>query len=78
MVNPAEFLSTPGLASQVALKRTEEKLRLLINIDMLLTVKKENAGGIRHAILRYANADNKYIKDYDKNKECHVLHIGNK
>ena len=45
---------------------------------MLLTVKKENAGGIRHAILRYANADNKYIKDYDKNKESHVLHIGNK
>ena len=36
---------------------------------MLLMVEKENRGGICHAIYRYAKADNKYMKSYDKNKE---------
>ena len=34
-LDPAKFLSAPGLAWQAALKRTEVKLELLTNIDML-------------------------------------------
>ena len=30
-------------------------------------VGKQIRGGICHAILRYAKASNKYIKEYDKN-----------
>ena len=33
---------------------------------MLLIVEKANRGGICHSINRYAKANNKYIKDYDK------------
>ena len=33
---------------------------------MLLMVEKEIRGGIYHAIHRYAKANNKYMKNYDK------------
>ena len=36
---------------------------------MLLMVEKGIRGGICHAVHRYAKADNKCIKNYDKNKE---------
>ena len=45
------------------------KLELLPDIDMLLIVKKGIRGAICHAIHMYAKASNKYMKDYDKNKE---------
>ena len=41
-----KFLSPPGLALQAALKKTEVKLELLIDIDMLLMVEKGIRGGI--------------------------------
>ena len=36
---------------------------------MLLMVKKDIKGGICHSVYRYAKANKKYMKDYDKNKE---------
>ena len=36
---------------------------------MLLMVEKGIRGGICHSIYRYAKANNKFMKDYDKNKE---------
>ena len=36
---------------------------------MLLIVEKGIRDGICHAIHRYAAANNKYMKNYDKNKE---------
>ena len=35
-LDPAKFLSTPGLAWQAALKKTKVKFDLLTDIDMLL------------------------------------------
>ena len=40
---------------------------------MLLIVKKETRGGICQAILRYAKANNKYMKNYDKNTTSSYL-----
>ena len=68
-LDPVKFLSAPGLAWQAALKKTEVKLELLTDIDMLLMVEKGITGGTCHAIHQYAKANNKYMKDYDKNKE---------
>ena len=36
---------------------------------MLLMFEKGIRGGICHAIHRYVKANNKYVKEYDKNKE---------
>ena len=72
-LDPVKFLSAPGLAWQAALKKTEVKLELLTDIDMLLMVEKGIRGGICHAIHQYAKANNKYMKDYDKNKESSYL-----
>ena len=49
-------------------KKTKMKLDLLIDIHILLMVEKSIRGGICHSIYRYAKANNKYLKDYDKNK----------
>ena len=40
---------------------------------MLLMVEKGIRGGICHATHRYAKANNKYMKNYDKNKESSYL-----
>ena len=68
-LDPAHFLSAPGLAWQACLKKTEVKLELLTGVDMLLMVEKGIRGGICHAMHRYAKANNKYMKDYNKDKE---------
>ena len=65
---PAKFLSTSGLAQEAALKKTKVKLDLLNNIDMSLMVEKGIRGGICYSIYRYRKANNKYMKDYNKNK----------
>ena len=54
-------------------KKTSVKLELLIDYDMLLMVEIGIRGGICHAIHRYANANNKYMKNYDKNKESSYI-----
>ena len=40
-LDPAHFLSAPGLAWQAYLKKTEVELELLTNIDMLLMAEME-------------------------------------
>ena len=44
---------------------------------MLLMVEKGIRGGICHFIYQYAKANNKYMKDYDKNKEWPYLQYWN-
>ena len=51
----------------------KNNLELLTDNDMLLKIKKGNRGGITHAINRYAKANNKYPKNYYKNKESSYL-----
>ena len=72
-IDPAHFLSAPGFAWQLCLIKAAVKLELLTNIDMLLMVEKSIRGGICHAIHRYAKANNKYMKNYDKSIEASYL-----
>ena len=72
----AKFLSGPQLTWQTALKKTELKLDFLTDIDMILIVKKRIRRGICHTIHQYVKANNKYMKDYDKLKNHHILNIG--
>ena len=72
-LDPAHFLSLPGLAWQACLKKANAKLELLTDYDMLLMVGEGIRGGICHSIHRYAKANYKYMKNYDKNKESSYI-----
>ena len=72
-LDPAHFLSAPGLAWQACLKKTGVETELLTDPDMLLRVEKGIRGGICHAINRYAKA-NKYMKKI-KMKNLYSLNI---
>ena len=73
-LGPAKFLWGPGLlVLQAALKKNKVKLDLITDIGMLLMVEKGITGGICHCVHRYAKANNKYMKECDKNKESSYL-----
>ena len=72
-VDPANFLSATPLAWKSGFKKSKAKLDLLTDIAMSLIVEKGIRGGICHSIYRYAKAKNKYMKDYDENKESSYL-----
>ena len=65
-LDPAHFLTAPGLAWQAALKKTKVKLDL--STDIIRRV-------IYHSIYRYANANNRYMKGCDYIKNCHIFNI---
>ena len=72
-LDPAHFLSLPGLAWQACLKKPNIKLELLTDYDMLLMLEEGIRGGICHSIHRYAKANNKYMTDYDESKESSYI-----
>ena len=68
-LDPAHFLSAPGLSWKAFLKKTKVELELLTDTDMLLMFEKGIRGGMCQATYRYAKANNKYMNNYDKSKE---------
>ena len=72
-LDPAHFVSLPGLAWQACLKKTNIELELLTDYDMLLMVEEGLRGGICHSIHRYAKANNKYMKNYNNNEEASYI-----
>ena len=72
-LDPVYFVSLPGLAWQACLKKTNIELELLTDYDMLLMVEEGIRGGICHAMQRYAKANNKYMKDYDRKKKSSYI-----
>ena len=65
--DPSYFLSAPGLAWQTCFKKTEVKLELLTDYHVLVMIEEGIRGGMCHSMHRYAKANNKYMKNYDKN-----------
>ena len=49
-------------------KKTKVKLDILADIDLLLMVEKGIRGEISHSVSQYAKGNNKYMKNYYKNK----------
>ena len=65
-LDPVNFVSAPGLARQVCLKKTGVKVELLTDHEMILMIEKGIRGEICQATHRYAKANNKYMNNYNK------------
>ena len=75
-LDPARFISLPGLAWQACLKTTGVESELLTDYDMLLMIEEGIRGGICHAVHRYQRGNNKYMKNYDANKKSsYIQHL---
>ena len=74
-LDPTHFLSLSGLVRQAFLKKTNIKLELLNDCDMLLMIEESIRGGICHYIHRHAKANNKYMENYDKMKNLLIFNI---
>ena len=71
--DPTYFVFAPGLAWQACLKKTRVKLELITDYEMILMIEKVIRGGTCQATHRYAKANNKYMKNYDKNIESSYI-----
>ena len=68
-LDPVYFVSATGLAWQACLKNTGVQLELLTDYEMILMIKKRIRGRICQTTHRYATANNRYMKNYDKSNE---------
>ena len=72
-LDPVYFVSAPGLALQACLKKTGVKLELTTDYDMILMAEKGIRGGICQVTHRHTKANNKYMKNYNKNIESSYI-----
>ena len=68
-LDPCHYFSSPRLSWDVMLKMTEVELELISNIDMHLLIEKRMRGGTSYIAKRHSKANNKYMKDYETDKE---------
>ena len=64
-LDPLHYITSPGLAWDAMLKMTGINLELITDIDMQLFIEKGIRGGISYIAHRHAEANNKYMKNYD-------------
>ena len=67
-LDPCHYYTAPGLAWDACLKETKQNLELLKDYDMLMMFEQGIRGGITHISKRYAETNNKYMKNFEKTK----------
>ena len=67
-LDPCHYYTAPGIAWDACLKETNQNLELLKDCDMLMMFERGIRGGITHISKRYAEANNNYMKDYNRDK----------
>ena len=74
-LDPAHYVSLPNSSLDSALKMTGVRLDLISDVNMQLLIEKGMRGGISTITHRYAQANNKYMKNYDPQKESsHIIY----
>jgi hypothetical protein len=72
-LDPAHYISSPGLSWDAMLKYTGIELELLTDQDILLMIMEGIRGGLSCIMKRYVEANNKYMINYDPTKESSFL-----
>ena len=67
--DPCHYFSAPELSWDAMLKMAGVKLEKISDINMYLFIEKGTRGGISYIAKRYAKANNKYMCNYDLNKQ---------
>ena len=69
-LDPANYLTAPGLAWDAMLLKTGVKLELITDVDVLKMYERMKRGGLCFVgTKRYAKANNIYLDDYDEKQE---------
>ena len=69
-LDPCHCFSAPGLSWDKMLKMTGAKLQKVSDIGKYLFIEKALRGRIFYIAKRYAKVNNKYMSDYDSNKQA--------
>ena len=72
-LDPLHYITSPGLAWDAMLKMTGINLELITDIDMQLFIERGMRGGISYIAHRHAEANNKYISNYDPDKQSSYI-----
>ena len=72
-LDPAHYVSLPSSSWDAMQKMTGVRLDLLTDVEMLNFIEKGMRGGISTITHRYALANNKYMKNYDPQKESSYI-----
>ena len=75
-LDPAHYVSSPGLSWDAMLKMTDIRLELLTDVDMHQFIERGIRGGISVITHRHAKANNPYIKYYNpENDTSYIIYL---
>eukprot|EP00732_Lithocolla_globosa_P000398 Lithocolla_globosa_v1_NODE_118_length_6146_cov_16.773600.p2 type:complete len:132 gc:universal NODE_118_length_6146_cov_16.773600:1286-891(-) len=74
-LDPLYYISAPGLSFDAMLKYSKVSIDLISDSDMYYFIEKSQRGGLSMIMMakRFSQANNKYMPNYDKNKESKYL-----
>jgi hypothetical protein len=68
-LDPAHYVSAPGLSWDAFLKKSGEEVELVSDMDMFQFFEKGIRGGTSYIAHRHSTANNKYMKTHDEEAE---------
>ena len=72
-LDPAWYYTSPGLSWDALLKKTEIKLDLLSDVNMILFIEGGIRGGVSMISNRYGKANKKYMENYNPGEESKFI-----
>ena len=72
-LDPCHYYSAPGLSWDALLRMTGVNLDLISDLNAQLFIEKGMRGGISYIAHRHAVANNKYMKNYDPERESSYI-----
>ena len=73
-LDAAGFYTSPGLSFAAALKLTKIRLNLFTDVNMYNFITNAIRGGLTNSMKKYARANNRFMKDFDPEKEVSYIH----